>query len=71
MDWKSGRLKIHRAQVDDSAVLSSETGSQIEIDGYPAVITGAGSLVLMEVQPAGKKTMTGEVFLRGARDWVS
>jgi methionyl-tRNA formyltransferase len=30
-----------------------------------------GSLVLEQVQPAGKKVMSGEVFLRGAREWVN
>jgi methionyl-tRNA formyltransferase len=35
----------------------------------PALGTGAGLLVLDEVQPAGKKPMSGADFLRGARDW--
>jgi len=33
--------------------------------------TAEGLLVLDEVQPAGKKAMPGEVFLRGARGWAS
>ncbi len=31
----------------------------------------AGLLVLDEVQPAGKRPMPGEVFLRGAKNWGS
>ena len=34
-----------------------------------AVGAGEGLLVLDQVQPAGKKAMSGEAFLRGAKDW--
>jgi methionyl-tRNA formyltransferase len=75
LDWQGGRLKIHRARVVDNikrdAMVSSEPGRQIVYEDYPAVITVKGSLVLVEVQPAGKKPMSGEVFLRGAREWVT
>ncbi len=36
---------------------------------YPAIATPSGILVLDVVQPAGKKPMQGDQFLRGARDW--
>jgi methionyl-tRNA formyltransferase len=39
------------------------------IDGFPAVGTSQGWLVLDEVQSAGKKIMSGDVFLNGARQW--
>jgi methionyl-tRNA formyltransferase len=75
LDWQGGRLKIHRARVVDNikrdAMVSSGPGRQIVYEDYPAVITVKGSLVLVEVQPAGKKPMSGEVFLRGAREWVT
>jgi len=75
LDWQGGRLKIHRVRVVDSidqeTVISAEPGKQIIYEGYPAVCTEEGSLVLVEVQPAGKKSMAGDVFLRGARDWAS
>ena len=75
LDWQGGRLKIHRAQVVDSlengTKISSKPGRQIVHKGYPAVISMEGSLVLEQVQPAGKKVMSGEVFLRGAREWVN
>jgi methionyl-tRNA formyltransferase len=40
-----------------------------ELGGLPAVCTAEGWLVLDEVQPAGKKPMAGEVFLRGSHSW--
>jgi methionyl-tRNA formyltransferase len=36
----------------------------------PAVGAGDGLLILDEVQPAGKKTMSGKAFLAGARHWA-
>ncbi|HBX69729.1 MAG TPA: methionyl-tRNA formyltransferase [Chloroflexi bacterium] len=39
-------------------------------ENLPALGTPIGLLVLDEVQPAGKKPMPGEVFLRGAKDWA-
>jgi methionyl-tRNA formyltransferase len=44
-------------------------GARTEFEGLPAVCTGQGWLALDEVQPAGKKAMTGDVFLRGSRSW--
>jgi methionyl-tRNA formyltransferase len=65
--WQGQILKIHRAH---GAVGPSPGPGKTTIpEGMPAVGTGQGLLVLDEVQPAGKKTMTGEVFLRGARGW--
>lgn len=62
-------LKIKRASVAlDDSLNAGETGI---INQLPAVGTGKGALVLQEVQPAGKKMMSGKDFLRGARDWVS
>jgi methionyl-tRNA formyltransferase len=44
-------------------------GERGAIDGLPAVCTSSGWLVLDEVQPAGKKPMPGDVYLRGSRNW--
>jgi methionyl-tRNA formyltransferase len=38
-------------------------------DGKPAFGTKQGFFVVEEIQPAGKKPMTGEAFLLGTRDW--
>lgn len=67
--WDNQILKVHRAHSTDR--LLGGVGLFSIIDGKPAVGTGCGLFVLDEVQPAGKKTMTGEAFLRGARNWVS
>jgi methionyl-tRNA formyltransferase len=65
--WKEQRLKIHRAQAVDTP--SPGTGIRTIFEGRPAIGAAEGLFVLDEVQPSGKKSMPGEVFLRGARDW--
>jgi methionyl-tRNA formyltransferase len=74
MNWQNGQIKIHKAKVAE--VGSPGDGSEVQpglrttFQEHPAVITSEGLLVLEELQPAGKKPMPGQVFLRGARDWV-
>jgi methionyl-tRNA formyltransferase len=65
--WQGQMLKVHRAHTADTA--SPGSGKTSMVEGLPAVGTVQGLLVLDEVQPAGKKPMNGEVFLRGARGW--
>jgi methionyl-tRNA formyltransferase len=43
-------------------------GTVVASNDGPVVVTGKGFLRLDEVQPAGKRTMTGEEFLRGRPD---
>jgi methionyl-tRNA formyltransferase len=65
--WQNQPLKIlkaHAAEVPD--VFPEKTYIH---DRFPAIGTISGVLVLDEVQPAGKRPMPGEVFLRGARGW--
>ncbi len=67
--WEGQILKIHHAHaINDGEGLP---GSTVVYTNYPAVLSSKGWLILDEVQPAGKKTMAGDVFLRGARDWGS
>ena len=49
---------------------STEPGLHYVVNGLPAVGTSECLLVLDKVQPAGKKPMSGEDFLRGQRDWI-
>jgi methionyl-tRNA formyltransferase len=63
------RLKIHSARA--ISVTSAGIGVFSRHDGHPAIGTSEGLLILEQVQPAGKKAMPGETFLRGARDWDS
>lgn len=61
-------LKVLRAHVEEGA---ATTGQRSVVGHLPAIGTADGWLVLDEIQPAGKRPMPGEVFLRGARQWVS
>ncbi|MBN1669001.1 MAG: methionyl-tRNA formyltransferase [Anaerolineales bacterium] len=65
--WQDTLLKIHRAH----RVRTSSPGAGVLTiqDGLPAVGCSQDLLVLDEVQPAGKRSMPGSVFLHGARDW--
>ena len=67
LEWEGAPLKVHRAHVDGRK--SPDNGSKLIVEGVPAVGTGAGVLVLDEVQPAGKKPMDGKSFLAGGRAW--
>jgi methionyl-tRNA formyltransferase len=66
-EWKAAQLKVLRARV--STEMSPGVGSRLIVDGYPAIGTVEGILILEEIQPAGKKPMSGKAFLAGARDW--
>lgn len=59
-------IKVHRAHV---ARGNAACGTRHVIDRFPVIGAENGWLVLDEVQPAGKKPMPGDVFLRGARQW--
>lgn len=69
--WKGEILKVHRASSTAKSLLNDSlpAGSKIVLDGLPAILTSDGSLILEELQPAGKKTIPGKVFLHGARNW--
>jgi methionyl-tRNA formyltransferase len=64
----AGILKVHRAHVTGG---DPQMPGRLDIvDRQPVVGTVQGWLALDEVQPAGKKPMPGEVFLRGIRQWA-
>jgi methionyl-tRNA formyltransferase len=64
--WKNQPLKIHRAHVASGF---SSPGKLSIHNGLPAVGTAFKLLVLDEIQPAGKKAISGAEFLHGARQW--
>lgn len=66
--WKGQPLKILEAQVEPCRD-QTLPGTVTEVGRWPAVQAGDGLLILRTVQPAGKRPMEGEVFLRGARDF--
>jgi methionyl-tRNA formyltransferase len=67
MDLDGMNLKIHRAHVE---VSNAPAGKRLIWHGQPAVGAGGGILVFDEVQPPGKKSMSGKSFLAGARNWA-
>ncbi|MEO8356507.1 MAG: methionyl-tRNA formyltransferase [Chloroflexota bacterium] len=66
MDFDGTLLKIHRARVEEGNV---SVGERLIYQDQPAIGAGGGLLILEEVQPAGKKSMSGKSFLAGARNW--
>ena len=62
-----GVLKVHRAHAEAE---SAPVGQTLVWRGQPAVGCGEGLLILDEVQPPGKKSMSGKSFLAGARNWA-
>ena len=68
MEFDGVLLKIHRAHVESG---NAEAGKRLVVQNQPAVGAGGGLLILDEVQPAGKKSMSGKFFLSGARNWES
>lgn len=67
MLWQGQVLKIHRARVVED--IHALPGQRVTYQNLPAMGCARGLLVLDKVQPAGKKSMPGGDFLRGARDW--
>ncbi len=61
--WRGRRLKIGRARVHPD--LQAPPGRVVPADGGAAVGTGEGALMLLEVQPEGKRMMPIEAFLNG------
>ena len=56
-------IKVRCAEIVANAQLT--TGERSVIDGFPVVGTADGGLKFGEVQPAGKKWMSGVDFIRG------
>lgn len=67
MNWDHKPLKIHKAYPENNQ--SPGIGKLTQFADRPAVGTSEGLLVIDEIQPSGKKTMSGEAFLMGARNW--
>ena len=67
MNFDGTLLKVHRARVEDG---EADLGQKLIVQNQPAVGARGGILILEEVQPAGKKSMSGRSFLAGARNWA-
>ena len=67
--YRNEPLKVLKASVEN--IDSLPEGRRGSLRGFPAIGTSEGAFILEEVQPAGKKSMLGDVFLRGARQWAA
>lgn len=66
-EWNGAPLKVHRAHVGQG---KAAAGKRLIEQNQPGVGAGGGVFILDEVQPPGKKPMSGKSFLSGARNWV-
>jgi methionyl-tRNA formyltransferase len=67
-------MKIHKAHAVSSPQHTSVDNEKGDantaiLNGEPALVTTDGFLILDQVQPPGKKIMSGKDFLRGYRNW--
>ena len=62
------QLKVVSAHPVEGSVA---VGERLVHEGNPALGTADGLLVLDEVQPPGKRQMTGRAYLAGARAWIA
>ena len=68
--WRGKLLKVLSAGSLPQWSGEEEPGRVMALDEGLAVATGEGALLLGEVQLAGKKALSAEVFARGQRDFV-
>jgi len=67
IDFDGAPLKVHRARAETG---EASVGQRLIVQNQPAMAARGGILILEEVQPAGKKSMSGKSFLAGARNWA-
>jgi len=66
--WAGQPLKILKAAVLEA--VPGEVGAVVSTPRGPAVVCGAGALLLEHIQPAGKRPMPAADFARGAREFI-
>jgi methionyl-tRNA formyltransferase len=65
--WQGTRLRVLRATPLPAWQGDAPPGKVVGVDGGLQVAAGTGAVRLEEVQPAGRKPMSGEAFARGQR----
>lgn len=70
--WRNQPFKVVSAQVCADWSGTDVPGTLVGVDaaGAPMVATGSGALALYDVQPAGRRCMTGREWLHGQRGAV-
>ena len=66
--WEGQNLKVRKAKIINGS--KSQPGLHLIREDFPAIETKEGILILLEVQPAGKRWMSGADFLRGIKNWI-
>jgi len=66
--FNNRRITVRAAHT--AASYTKKPGRALVLDGLPAVTCRDGVIVFDSIQPAGKQTMPGDAFLRGARDFT-
>jgi methionyl-tRNA formyltransferase len=69
IEFEGAPLKILRAHALPDGGGGATAGRTVAA-GLPALVTADGLLALDEVQPAGRKPVSGAAFLQGARTWT-
>lgn len=68
--WEGRRIKVLRTRPQPAWRGEGAPGQLVELPDGLGVVTGTGLLELLEVQLAGKKPMSGNLFARGQRNLV-
>jgi methionyl-tRNA formyltransferase len=68
--WNGRLLKIVQARVVSAATAGAEPGEVGSTPEGPAVVTGDGLLLLVQLQLEGRRGLPAADFLRGQRDFV-
>lgn len=66
--WEDRRVLIRKARTHLKGGIPP--GTILQVDRLPAVGTGQHVLLLLRVQPEGKREMDGQAFLRGAPEFL-
>lgn len=67
--WKNFRIVVQKARAIEPGQTQTQTGRIQVVDQFPVVTTSQGLLLLETVQPAGKRSMGADAFLRGSPEF--
>ncbi len=65
--WQGERILVTEAAAESGR---AEPGTVVAVGGQPAIGTAAGLLRLIRVQPAGRRAMDADAFVRGSPDFI-
>ena len=67
--WKDLRIVVQNARAIEPGLSQMQAGRIQVVNQFPAVTTSQGLLLLETVQPAGKRSMGADAFLRGTPEF--